>query len=302
MTAAAPTVGILLPLYNGSAYVAEAIASVERQTSPDWQLLAIDDASSDDSYGRIEHLTDKRMASVRNSRNLGLYGTLVEGIARLATDWVVVLMQDDRLRSDYVQAMRSLVAAHPTCDGFWSAHQVIDASGAVIATGRDTGRQDVLRPGVAVWTGALERGCFWTISGSMTRRQLFDAEPFRTDLPHCGDFDWLLRVVRTTSLVYYERPLTELRRHDDQASAHHMREGRHLSEICRVIDHHLRTHANDVDSWTVFRIGGYRASQAVRNLLGNLGRGRLRAAVSLAATAWRFLRLPIAFSVRRLRA
>ena len=70
MNNANPLVSIIMPCHNGEKYVADAIRSVQSQTFTDWELLVIDDASSDSSVSVIEEFckNDSRIKLLRNER------------------------------------------------------------------------------------------------------------------------------------------------------------------------------------------------------------------------------------------
>ena len=190
-------VTIVLPVYNGLPYLHEAVASVLAQTRRDWRLLLIDDASTDGSAEAIGTFDDPRIEARRHTQNVGLYATLAEAVAHVDTEFVAILMQDDRLHPDYLSALVSLAARFPTADGFWICEDTIDGQGHVIGRGQSSGRVEPIRPGVRPWRRALMKGCIWTISGSFSRRSLLADVPFRPDLPHCADYDWFLRASRT---------------------------------------------------------------------------------------------------------
>ena len=73
-------VTVLLPVYNGARYVAGAVASILDQTFGDFELLAIDDGSEDDSVERIRAFSDPRIRIESNGRNLGLTRSLNHGL------------------------------------------------------------------------------------------------------------------------------------------------------------------------------------------------------------------------------
>ena len=300
MTSATEPVTIVMPLYNGERYVRDAIDSVIAQTTGEWRLLVVDDASTDDSVGIVHTYGDPRITVVRNDRNLGLYGTLAATLPRVNTDWIAILMQDDRLRPEYLAQMAGLREAYPDVDGFWCQEHLIDQYGREIAVRTETSRVERIEPGVPAWRNVLRQGCIWTISGSLTHRRLFAEVPFRSDLPHSSDFDWFLRAVRTHPFVYCERALIEVRHHAGQASSRNMRTGRDLAELLRVVACNVEAHATDVPRALVWRIGLYRAGQAARRTAANLIKGRLAPARSLAAIAGQFLGLPAGFTLRRL--
>lgn len=86
---------VLLPVYNGAKYLAEAIDSVLKQTFGDFTLLIINDASTDDSEKVIQQFSDQRIMYVRNPINLGLIATLNKGLKLCKTEFIARMDQDD---------------------------------------------------------------------------------------------------------------------------------------------------------------------------------------------------------------
>jgi len=292
-------VTIVLPIYNGLPYLHEAIASVLAQTRHDWRLLLIDDASTDGSAEAIDALDDPRIAVRRHTKNVGLYATLAEAVAQVDTEFVSILMQDDRLHPEYLSVVGSLASRFTAADGFWICEDTIDSEGRVIGRGRSSGRIEPIRPGIRPWRRALMKGCIWTISGSYTRRSLLAEVPFRPDLPHCGDYHWFLRASRTRAFVYYQRPLIDLRQHEGQASTRHLRQGRNMAEMCAVMEEQLDQHPADLPVWRLCHVAGWRAWQCARLLAGNLLRGHAGSLWPLTRTTFKFLRLPPRVVIRR---
>ena len=72
-----PTISIITPAYNCEKYLEEAVESVLAQTMQDWEMLIIDDCSSDNTYACMEKLAqrDKRIRIFRNTQNAGAAAT-----------------------------------------------------------------------------------------------------------------------------------------------------------------------------------------------------------------------------------
>ena len=68
----APRISVLMPLYNAQAYVAKAIESILRQTYTDFELLILDDGSTDNSIDIVKSFRDKRIRFFRNEENRGV--------------------------------------------------------------------------------------------------------------------------------------------------------------------------------------------------------------------------------------
>ena len=96
-------VSIIMPVYNGEKYIREAIESVLKQ-SCSWQLLIIDDCSTDHTYEVISpYLEDSRIKYFRNEQNLGVAKSRNKGISRAVGDYIAFLDADDRWREDKLE-------------------------------------------------------------------------------------------------------------------------------------------------------------------------------------------------------
>ncbi len=93
-----PKISIILPTYNGTQYITNAIESVLLQTFADWELLIIDDGSTDDtaSIAKVYAAKDQRIIFVQNQYNLGIQKTLNNGLAMARGEYVARLDDDDR--------------------------------------------------------------------------------------------------------------------------------------------------------------------------------------------------------------
>ena len=66
-----PLVTVLMPVYNGSKYLTESIGSVLNQTYSNFELLIINDSSTDNSVEKINSFDDSRIRLINNKKNLG---------------------------------------------------------------------------------------------------------------------------------------------------------------------------------------------------------------------------------------
>ena len=64
-----PLVSIILTLYNGERFVRQAIQSVQAQTWKNWEMIVVDDASSDGSAEAVEAIGDPRISLIRLEKN-----------------------------------------------------------------------------------------------------------------------------------------------------------------------------------------------------------------------------------------
>jgi|SRR5580692_3913494 glycosyltransferase involved in cell wall biosynthesis len=290
-----PAVTFVIPVYNGLPFIHEAIASVLNQTSPQWNLLVIDDASTDGSREVLRRHVGERIRFDQNRRNLGLYPTLAAALRLVETEWVSILMQDDRLKPFYLAEMLALAEKHPAIPVIWANEDILGKEGQLLRPGKNTSRIEQIDPVPESWRRALMEGCIWTISGSFTKTDFLRTLPFRADLPHCGDYEWLLRAIRISPLLYYQRTLAELREHSGQASAANLASGRNVRESYAIVAENLRRHPSDITFGQAAAVCLRRATLAIRQMLGAVAHGRMKSTASLAKYALRFASLPVNF-------
>jgi len=92
-----PRVSVIMPAYNAGRFVEAAVCSVVAQTMTKWELLVIDDGSSDDTCRIVEKLAqeDHRIQLLRNEKNLGVSNTRNRGIALAKGAYIAFLDSDD---------------------------------------------------------------------------------------------------------------------------------------------------------------------------------------------------------------
>ena len=90
-----PKISVIMPVYNSEAFVSRAIRSVLNQTYKDFELLAIDDGSTDRSLSIIQKFRDKRLKLIRHYKNRGLVESLNEGIGVAQGEYLARMDADD---------------------------------------------------------------------------------------------------------------------------------------------------------------------------------------------------------------
>ena len=92
-----PRVSVVLPVCNGAPYIERAIRSILAQTWQDWELLAVDDGSTDESFSLCQALAteDTRIRVFRNATNQGLARTMNGLVALARGRYIAVQEQDD---------------------------------------------------------------------------------------------------------------------------------------------------------------------------------------------------------------
>lgn len=108
-----PLVTVLLPVYNGERFLADAINSVLRQTFTDFELLVVDDGSTDGSAGIAESYRDPRIRVVRNENRLKLSGALNRGLDSAVGTYVARMDADDICVPERLRIQTGFMDSHP---------------------------------------------------------------------------------------------------------------------------------------------------------------------------------------------
>ena len=101
-----PTVSVLVPVYNAGAFVETSIGSMLAQSWRNLEIIAVDDASTDDSWARLQRLSsrDSRLSIFRNETNLGAYPTRNRALKQATGELVTVHDSDDWSHPQMIEA------------------------------------------------------------------------------------------------------------------------------------------------------------------------------------------------------
>jgi len=117
-----PTISVVMAIHNGATFLSEAVDSILRQSFRDFELIAIDDASSDGSAELLLGIKDNRMRTITNKKQLGLSRSLNKGLAAARGQYVARMDHDDISLPGRLKAQIDFLEANPRIDvlGTWA--------------------------------------------------------------------------------------------------------------------------------------------------------------------------------------
>ena len=104
---------VYLGIYNGAPYLASLLEQIQAQTQTNFPLIVVDNASSDESWGKISAWPKEvlnRSKLIRNPINLGGTGSLALNIDEIETEWFITIHQDDTYRPNHVAVLSAGIA------------------------------------------------------------------------------------------------------------------------------------------------------------------------------------------------
>lgn len=113
---APPLVTVAMPVYNGGKYLRLAVLSIVKQTFTDWELLIIDDGSTDNALQNIADIKDARILIFRDGENRGLAARLNEAIKLARGRYFARMDQDDIAYPERFAKQTEYLEGHPETD------------------------------------------------------------------------------------------------------------------------------------------------------------------------------------------
>lgn len=113
---------VIIPLYNKADYIYDTLESVLTQTYENFEIIVVDDGSSDDSLSVIQKITDPRLQVV-SQKNSGVSAARNKGIAIAKAKWVVFLDADDIWLPNHLETLLKVNKNHPEAEMIATGHK-----------------------------------------------------------------------------------------------------------------------------------------------------------------------------------
>lgn len=129
-----PKVSIILPVYNGSQFLAESIESCIKQTYTNWELIIVNDCSTDNSLQIAEEYAgeDNRIRVVNNQINKKLPASLNEGFKFATGKYYTWTSHDNRFHVDFLKVYVEYLESHPDTGFLTGTYQMMDEAGKLL--------------------------------------------------------------------------------------------------------------------------------------------------------------------------
>jgi glycosyltransferase involved in cell wall biosynthesis len=210
-----PKVSVVLAVYNGSAYVEQAIQSILAQTFTEFELLIVNDASTDDTKQRIGSFRDERILVIENVRNEGLAASLNRGVQMAHGEYIARQDADDLSHPSRFAGQVAFLDAHPEIGVVGTTARWIDELGNTLQEWPRLCSNADLQENML-------RTCFLIHGSTMVRREaLLDVGGYGEQMRTGQDYDLWLRLSETWDLACLPEVLYVYRQHAGMASVKH---------------------------------------------------------------------------------
>ena len=234
-----PTVSVLIPAYNAQKTIASTIGSVLAQTRSDFEIIVVDDGSTDETAARLQpFLCDSRIRLVSQS-NQGPSAALNTAIANAEGRYVSILGSDDLWLPRYIETMAGALDADPAATVAYTDAWTLDDATRRIA--RMTAMASLHPPrapeNADEFLRALLKYRNFVFAGATVRRAVFaEVGDFRVELPGSEDYElWLRIAARGYTFVRCFPKLAIYRRRSGQLTSDSQKMLENEKEVCRIV-------------------------------------------------------------------
>lgn len=133
LTIFAPSVSVVIPAYNAGRFLLPAVQSILAQTFTDFELIVIDDGSTDGSIATLSVFNDDRLRIERNDLNLGLVATRNKGLHLAKATLMAILDSDDIAKPDRLEKQVKRFRSDPDLALLGTCADIIDDDGTVVS-------------------------------------------------------------------------------------------------------------------------------------------------------------------------
>jgi GT2 family glycosyltransferase len=173
---ATPAISVITPVYNGAATLDRALRSVYGQTFPNWEVVAVDDGSTDGSYDILRRWADmdRRVRPLRQGENSGVSAARNAAIRAARGEFVAYLDQDDEYHPDYLAQVARL---HGRADVLVFGYNLVSEDGQAghrpAACDPAAHRNDFFLHCIVTPLGVAHRRQLWTTAGGFNEMWCF---------------------------------------------------------------------------------------------------------------------------------
>lgn len=204
-----PKVSVIIPVYNGEKYIREAIDSVLNQTFEDFEIIVIDDGSTDSTPMILKDYGNK--IRWKSQKNRGQASALNTGMKMAKGEYIAYLDADDICLPERLEIQVKYLDEHPDVGLVYADFYQIDENNNILRTIKSQPFDDFL---------LLQQWSFIARSTVMHRRACFDeVGVFDESITGKDDWDMWVRISERFEMGYIDQPLLKYRIHKESTSS-----------------------------------------------------------------------------------
>lgn len=194
-------ISVVLPTYNRAPFLSACIESVLQQSFQDWELIVVDDASTDSTIELLNNYKDPRVKLLRNSDNRGVSFSRNRAIAESQFDWIALIDSDDTWNEKKLFKQWELIKTYPDC-------RIIHCDEEWVRHGKKVNPKiKHLKKGGDLFLQSTELCAISPSAVLLQKKLIHEMGGFLETYPVCEDYDLWLKICSQYPVYYIEEKL-----------------------------------------------------------------------------------------------
>ena len=214
-----PLVSFIITSYNYEKYIEAAVNSVLNQSVQDFEIIIVDDASSDNSFDIIQKIasSNDKIKIFQNKKNIGLCKSLQFAVNQASGTWLAFLETDDTITSDYLQEKLSVIQKYPDVNFIYNK---VEFTGENNKSAEQKFKNIVynneknIYPKNMFYNFGFENPVL-TMSSVMLKKSILNDINFNTPIDKLIDWYIYIQIAKKTQFYYINKPLTLWTQHNN---------------------------------------------------------------------------------------
>lgn len=207
-----PLISVIIPLYNKENSILKTINSITTQNCDDYEIIVVDDGSTDNSVSILRNLQDDRI-KIYQKKNGGPASARNYGVIKAVGKWGLFLDADDSLESNSLCILKDLIYKEPRCEFFCCNHYIED--GGVRTLFSTKFKEGYVRNNFFAYQTKRLRPRAGTSLFSMS---LLKKYPYDEQLWRYEDADCIFNIMRNEKVYTIPLPIMTYNRNNSDAS------------------------------------------------------------------------------------
>lgn len=217
-------ISIIMPVYNTELFVVDAIESIRNQTYQNWELIIIDDSSTDNSLKVMKCIKDDRIKIFKNNVNMGISYSLNKGLQIANGKYVARMDSDDISKPDRLYQQYMFLCTHPEVDVLGTDINLVNINGNIIKHYRYNENDNEIKTDLFFGKTPLAHPTI------MFRKEIVKRVELKYDskMDYAEDYDLYCRYSNNLTYANLVEPLLDYRQHRESVSFSHQE----MQRIC----------------------------------------------------------------------
>ena len=198
-------VSVIIPTYNRAELLERSVKSVQEQTYKKWEIIVVDDGSTDNTEDIINKLNDARVRYIKNEKNLGAAASRNRGVEFAKYDYVAFQDSDDMWRIDKLEKQMTYLHQNTDYDMVYCSFlKHYSNGGSLVVPNNQIGEREG-----DMYATLLVNNVIGTPTALIRRNVFLECGGFDTELRAIEDWDFAVRVARNSQIGFVPEILVD---------------------------------------------------------------------------------------------